>query len=337
MGVVGGPYVTAIDLQFLSKPLGGPSSRHFFPSKRATYHPDFVTPACVDHEISKLEVQLQYHNKPLGGPKTATYRNSFVPYTTRLWNSLPSEMREYASYSQFRQRSRAHILSTRHHQKYRRLGDRHNNILTTRLRLDWSHINSTLAKFNLTSRSCNCGATSETVAHFLLSCPLYEDAQQTLATNVRRLTDRPLSTNILLNGYPVKWLYLSGGKVANFGRLCANSPQADLVFLELWCNDLCDSYEEPDIVALRIVSPMIRNRLRAAARETPNVSTWSHIRLAQRNFPAYFARDGLYLSTHGNLLYYKSPARLIFRRSAGIPYLEPVSDAKPEELTNQNP
>ncbi|KAI8513492.1 hypothetical protein Bbelb_101310 [Branchiostoma belcheri] len=56
----------AIDLQFLSKPLGGPSSRHFFPSKRATYHPDFVTPACVDHEISKLEVQLQYHNKPLG-------------------------------------------------------------------------------------------------------------------------------------------------------------------------------------------------------------------------------------------------------------------------------
>ncbi|KAI8513106.1 hypothetical protein Bbelb_097450 [Branchiostoma belcheri] len=134
--------------------------------------------------------------------RTATYRNSFVPYTTRLWNSLPSEVRESASYSQFRQRCRAHILSTRHHQTYRRLGDRQNNILTTRLRLDWSQLNSTLAKFKLTSRSCSCGATSETVAHFLLSCPLYEDARQTLATEVRRLTDRPLSTNILLNGYP---------------------------------------------------------------------------------------------------------------------------------------
>ncbi|KAI8493036.1 hypothetical protein Bbelb_290400 [Branchiostoma belcheri] len=134
--------------------------------------------------------------------RTATYRNSFVPYTTRLWNSLPSEVRESASYSQFRQRCRAHILSTRHHQKYRRLGDRQNNILTTRLRLDWSQLNSTLAKFKLTSRSCSCGATSETVAHFLLSCPLYEDARQILATEVRRLTDRPLSTNILLNGYP---------------------------------------------------------------------------------------------------------------------------------------
>ncbi|KAI8506327.1 Nitrogen permease regulator 2 [Branchiostoma belcheri] len=64
-----------IDLQFLSKPLGGPSSRHFFPSKRATYHPDFVTPACVDHEISKLEVQLQYHNKPLGGPKSNHFQD----------------------------------------------------------------------------------------------------------------------------------------------------------------------------------------------------------------------------------------------------------------------
>ncbi|KAI8514692.1 hypothetical protein Bbelb_072830 [Branchiostoma belcheri] len=61
-----GKFGRLIDLQFLSKPLGGPSSRHFFPSKRATYHADFVTPACVDHEISKLEVQLQYHNKPLG-------------------------------------------------------------------------------------------------------------------------------------------------------------------------------------------------------------------------------------------------------------------------------
>ncbi|KAI8495960.1 hypothetical protein Bbelb_263760 [Branchiostoma belcheri] len=68
----------AIDLQFLSKPLGGPSSRHFFPSKRATYHPDFVTPACVDHEISKLEVQLQYHNKPLGGPNTQVKISVYV-------------------------------------------------------------------------------------------------------------------------------------------------------------------------------------------------------------------------------------------------------------------
>ncbi|KAI8513005.1 hypothetical protein Bbelb_096440 [Branchiostoma belcheri] len=58
----------------------------------ATYHPNFVTLACLDHEISKPEVQLQYHNKPLGGTgksppgaalvalqtTTATYHPNFV-------------------------------------------------------------------------------------------------------------------------------------------------------------------------------------------------------------------------------------------------------------------
>ncbi|KAI8483116.1 hypothetical protein Bbelb_391350 [Branchiostoma belcheri] len=33
-----------------------------------------VVGACVDHEISKPEVQLQYHNKPLGGPKSNLYQ-----------------------------------------------------------------------------------------------------------------------------------------------------------------------------------------------------------------------------------------------------------------------
>ncbi|KAI8500808.1 WD repeat-containing protein 7, partial [Branchiostoma belcheri] len=51
--------------QFQSKQLGGPNSRHFFPITRATYHPNFVSLACLDHKISKPEVQLQYHNKPL--------------------------------------------------------------------------------------------------------------------------------------------------------------------------------------------------------------------------------------------------------------------------------
>ncbi|KAI8516305.1 hypothetical protein Bbelb_048860 [Branchiostoma belcheri] len=66
-------------LQFLSKPLGGPNLRHFFPSTRAAYHPNFVTLACPDHEISKPEVQLQYHSKPPGGPKSNHFEVSSRP------------------------------------------------------------------------------------------------------------------------------------------------------------------------------------------------------------------------------------------------------------------
>ncbi|KAI8498368.1 hypothetical protein Bbelb_235700 [Branchiostoma belcheri] len=65
-----------MSLQFQSKPLGGPNSRHLFPSTRATFHPNFVTLACLDHEISKPEVQLQYRNKPLGGPKSNQFHGT---------------------------------------------------------------------------------------------------------------------------------------------------------------------------------------------------------------------------------------------------------------------
>ncbi|KAI8514116.1 hypothetical protein Bbelb_084400 [Branchiostoma belcheri] len=87
-----------------------------------------------------------------------------------------------------------------YYKEYRRLGDRRSNILATRLRIGWCQLNSTLAKFNLTGRGCACGATSETVAHFLLHCPLHAAARQDLATAVYRLVRRPLSTSVLLNG-----------------------------------------------------------------------------------------------------------------------------------------
>ncbi|KAI8486733.1 hypothetical protein Bbelb_354810 [Branchiostoma belcheri] len=113
------------------------------------------------------------------------------------------DVREAATYNQFRLKCKAQMLTTRRHQKFRRLGDRRSNILSTRLRLDWSQLNSTLVKFNLTPRSCSCGAKSESVAHYLLHCPLHKDARQTLATAVRSVVDQSLSTNMLLNGLPV--------------------------------------------------------------------------------------------------------------------------------------
>jgi len=134
--------------------------------------------------------------------RTNTYKNSFVPYTTRLWNSLPKEVKEATSFNLFKRKCRNHMLSARHHQKYRRFGERRSNILATRLRLGWCQLNSTLAKFTITTRRCACGATSETVAHFLLHCSLYTAARQSLTTAVHRLVERPLSTTLLLNGSP---------------------------------------------------------------------------------------------------------------------------------------
>ncbi|KAI8491760.1 Arachidonate 5-lipoxygenase [Branchiostoma belcheri] len=46
---------------------------------RAIYHLNFVTLACLDHEISKPEVLLQYHDKPPGGPKSNHFEVSSRP------------------------------------------------------------------------------------------------------------------------------------------------------------------------------------------------------------------------------------------------------------------
>ncbi|KAI8502370.1 hypothetical protein Bbelb_199580 [Branchiostoma belcheri] len=118
-------------------------------------------------------------------------------------------------------------------------------------------------------------------------------------------------------------------------------PVADLVYLELGHNDLCDTYWEPDLVAMRIVSlaTLIRNRasaqhiiigeplarvydppgipynqtlpvylsaLRKEVNDTSHMSTWANVRLVRKHCPEFFADDGLHLSAYGNLLYYKS-------------------------------
>ena len=134
--------------------------------------------------------------------RTTTYKNSFVPYTTRLWNSLPREVKDASSYNQFKQKCRDHMLRARHHQTYRRLGNQHSNILSCRLRVGWCQLNSTLAKFNITTRTCACGAASETVTHFLFNCPLHTAARQELAATVHRLVGQSLSTGVLLHGSP---------------------------------------------------------------------------------------------------------------------------------------
>ncbi|KAI8500728.1 hypothetical protein Bbelb_215460 [Branchiostoma belcheri] len=153
-------------------------------------------------QLTEEELRIKQKAAEAGYPETTVYKNSFVPYTTRLWNSLPRDVREAATYNQFRLKCKAQMLTTRRHQKFRKLGDRRSNILSTRLRLDWSQLNSTLVKFNLTPRSCSCGAKSESVAYYLLHCPLHKDARQTLATAVRSVVDQSLSTNMLLNGLP---------------------------------------------------------------------------------------------------------------------------------------
>ncbi|KAI8485854.1 hypothetical protein Bbelb_364060 [Branchiostoma belcheri] len=71
-------------LQFLSKPIGGPNLCHLFPSTRPTYHPNFVTLARPDHEISKPEVQLHLAARLVDGGPVMPILSMTLPIASKL-------------------------------------------------------------------------------------------------------------------------------------------------------------------------------------------------------------------------------------------------------------
>ncbi|KAI8483488.1 hypothetical protein Bbelb_388200 [Branchiostoma belcheri] len=55
---------------------------------------------------------------------------------------------------------------------------------------------------SLKDKTCACGASSETVPHYLLHCPLHTEPRNTLASTVEHLTQHHLTTSVLLQGSP---------------------------------------------------------------------------------------------------------------------------------------
>ena len=65
--------------------------------------------------------------------------------------------------------------------KYFSYGTKHGNILHTRLRIGMSHLNAHLYPQQLSeSPECLCGSSSESVQHFVLICPLYQNPRDSL-------------------------------------------------------------------------------------------------------------------------------------------------------------
>ena len=95
------------------------------------------------------------------------YYNSFIPSSIKLWNDLPSEMRQSNTYTKFKYQINKHI---RKPPKYYMVGDRFAQIQHTRLRTSCSSLNTHLFSKNIVNDPhCLCG-TVETTKHYLLEC-----------------------------------------------------------------------------------------------------------------------------------------------------------------------
>ncbi|KAI8500958.1 hypothetical protein Bbelb_210530 [Branchiostoma belcheri] len=162
-------------------------------------HLQSLTPPTRGSQFTRIQLRNNTH---LCVPRcrTQVYKTSFIPHTSSLWNQLPQTVRDASNLAAFKRASKKHLLTTRHHQMYRTLGSRPNNIRTTRLRVGWCQLNSTLYKMKIKGKACVCGSSSETVQHYLLHCPLYSDHRSRLTAAVERLVQQRPTVSLLLQG-----------------------------------------------------------------------------------------------------------------------------------------
>ena len=97
--------------------------------------------------------------------RTSQYYNSFLPSTIREWNALPEEQRNSLTVAAFKSHLNQSSIP-----KYYYVGDRHPQILHTRLRTKCKSLNYDIYLKNLTdSPLCRCG-NIENSEHYLFQC-----------------------------------------------------------------------------------------------------------------------------------------------------------------------
>ena len=115
--------------------------------------------------------------------RTKLYLESFLPSTVREWNSLPLEIRQSPSVNSFKSSINSSCVNPV--PVYYYTGDRLAQILHTRLRTNCSSLNLTLFQKNIVdSPLCLCGDI-ESVHHFFLTCPLYNDIRRVMLDEIR--------------------------------------------------------------------------------------------------------------------------------------------------------
>eukprot|EP00745_Piridium_sociabile_P019699 TRINITY_DN29925_c0_g1_i14.p1 TRINITY_DN29925_c0_g1~~TRINITY_DN29925_c0_g1_i14.p1 ORF type:complete len:275 (+),score=2.49 TRINITY_DN29925_c0_g1_i14:136-960(+) len=129
--------------------------------------------------------------------RTELYKNSFLPSTTALWNSLPDNIKASDSISQFKQYM---CMPDTTVPPYYYIGNRSEQVNHCRLRLGMSNINYDLYNRHLLpDPKCACGHYRENAEHFLLHCPNYNLFR---ANTISILPHDQTQLHTLLHGNP---------------------------------------------------------------------------------------------------------------------------------------
>lgn len=162
-----------------------------------------LTPSYLSDLCPPMNTNDRYNlrnNQSLYVPRarTALYYNSFIPSTTRAYNSLSTEISNASSIHKFKRGLPSSAVKV---PKYYYYGKRISQIMHTRLRTNCSVLSHDLFSKNIIqSPLCSCGE-EETASHYFLHCPLYSTIRVRLLNCVSHFCIP--STKVLLFGNPL--------------------------------------------------------------------------------------------------------------------------------------
>ena len=148
------------------------------------------------HQVSQRQLRSS-SNFQTPSARTNLYQNSFIPKTSKDWNSLPTHVTSNPSLQEFKRYLDKDKVKVPQYFYY--LEDRRCQILHTRLRLGCSSLNADLFKNHLSETDmCTCGKP-ETAEHYFLECTKYI----TTRTETIQLIHHQINIDIILKGCPL--------------------------------------------------------------------------------------------------------------------------------------
>ncbi len=123
--------------------------------------------------------------------RTTLYYNSFLPATTRDWNSLPDDTKNSLSVNCFKTNTKTNTAEV---PTYYYSGLRYIQVTHTRLRTKCSALNHDLFRKNIVeSPNCICGQV-EDANHYFFSCPRYTIQRHQLLHDIQAYCQPTLHT-----------------------------------------------------------------------------------------------------------------------------------------------
>ena len=118
------------------------------------------------------------------------FRNSFFPSTITEWNKLDCDIRNSDSLNIFKLSLLKFVRPVAN--SVFDINNPYDLKLLTRLRLGLSHLRYHKFRHNFQdciNPICDCGLETETTTHFLLHCPLFQSAGQSLLMNFKKIDE----------------------------------------------------------------------------------------------------------------------------------------------------